>query len=123
MGNRLSIKSTLVRDISITSFPVAISVGGGRFHFPARISTSQKLRGWPMREHTKVENEHVTEFCAKATSVLKGVRELQQKLRMNGRKQETAETGEDTSPLPEIVKQGPTERAHSELESAELQQA
>jgi hypothetical protein len=86
---------------------------------------AEKLRGLAnaIREHTKVANEHVAEFCNKATSVLEGVQELQQKLRVNGHKQETAETSEDTSPLPRIVKQGPIEHTDNKLESAELQQA
>jgi uncharacterized protein YidB (DUF937 family) len=63
---------------------------------------AEKLRGLAdaIREHTKVANGHVTEFCAKATSVLEGVQELQQKLREKGHKQDTAETSEDTSQVP-----------------------
>jgi hypothetical protein len=81
---------------------------------------AEKLRGLAeaIREHTKVANEHVTEFCNKATSVLEGVQELQQKLRTNGHKQETAESSADTSRLPRIEKQGPTEHVDNGLESA-----
>jgi len=57
-------------------------------------------------EHSKIANEHVTDFCNKATSVLEGVRVLQQKLEANGRESETSET-DDASLPPSLIRKGP----------------
>jgi hypothetical protein len=60
-----------------------------------------------IREHSKIANEHITGFCTKATSVLEGVRELQEKLVANERKLETEETEDEGLPLPSLVRKGP----------------
>jgi uncharacterized coiled-coil DUF342 family protein len=60
-----------------------------------------------IREHSKIANEHITGFCNKATSVLEGVRDLQEKLVANERKLETEETEDERLPLPALVRKGP----------------
>ena len=78
---------------------------------------AEKLRALAsaIREHSKIANEHVTGFCNKATSVLEGVRDLQQKLEVNERESETKEVEGDVSPLPSLRK-GPAEFDDRELE-------
>jgi hypothetical protein len=72
---------------------------------------SEKLRALAtaIREHSKIANEHVSDFCNKATSVLEGVRDLQLKLEVNERKAEEDKAAEDSSPLPSLVGKGPAE--------------
>jgi hypothetical protein len=72
---------------------------------------AEKLRALAsaIREHSKIANEHVSGFCNKATSVLEGVRDLQQKLEVNESKAEGDEAAEDSSPLPSLVRKGPAE--------------
>jgi hypothetical protein len=61
-----------------------------------------------IREHSRIANEHVTGFCNKATSVLDGIRNLQQKLEVNGSEaEEKAAVEDDTSPVPSLIKAGP----------------
>jgi hypothetical protein len=61
-----------------------------------------------IREHSKIANEHVSEFCDKATSVLEGVRDLQLKLEVNGSEEADVEESEDEiSPVPVFHKNGP----------------
>jgi hypothetical protein len=78
---------------------------------------AEKLRALAsaIREHSKVANEHVTGFCNKATSVLEGVRDLQQKLQVNQRDSETRETTDDASPLPSLIRKGPAKFDEPEL--------
>jgi hypothetical protein len=69
---------------------------------------AEKLRALAtaIREHSRIANEHVTGFCNKATSVLDGIRNLQQKL--NGGEAEEKTAGEDDAcPLPSLIKAGP----------------
>jgi hypothetical protein len=69
---------------------------------------AEKLRALAaaIREHSRVANEHVTDFCNKATSVLEGVRGLQLKLAANER---ALQESKDSSPLPSLVAKGPAE--------------
>jgi len=78
---------------------------------------AEKLRALAsaIREHSKVANEHVTGFCNKATSVLEGVRDLQQKLQTNQRESETREPADDASPLPSLIRKGPAKFDEPEL--------
>jgi hypothetical protein len=70
---------------------------------------AEKLRALAaaIREHSKIANEHVTGFCSKATAVLEGVRDLQQKLEVNGNGAEGENSVEDMSPLPSLIRKGP----------------
>jgi hypothetical protein len=61
-----------------------------------------------IREHSKIANEHVSGFCDKATSVLEGVRDLQQKLEANGSEPEI-EAEERILPVPVFLKNAPAE--------------
>src|ERR1700731_3948472 len=58
---------------------------------------AEKLRALAsaIREHSKIANEHVSDFCNKATSVLEGVRDLQQKLEVNKGVVEDNDAAED----------------------------
>ena len=69
-------------------------------------------------EHSKIANEHVTDFCNKATSVLEGVRVLQQKLEANGRESETSET-DDASLPSSLIRKGPAKFDNPELGNQE----
>ena len=70
---------------------------------------AEKLRelASAIREHSRIANEHVTGFCDKATSVLEGVRGLQQKLEVNGREPEAATPEDDILTLPALIRKGP----------------
>jgi hypothetical protein len=72
---------------------------------------AEKLRALAaaIREHSKIANEHVTDFCNKATSVLEGVRGLQLKLEANESAAKESKVVEDSSPLPSLVAKGPAE--------------
>jgi hypothetical protein len=78
---------------------------------------AEKLRALAaaIREHSKIANEHVTGFCNKATTILEGVRDLQQKLEVNGSETEGQDAAEDTSPLPSVIRQGPAKFDEPEL--------
>jgi len=69
---------------------------------------AEKLRelASAIREHSRIANEHVTGFCDKATSVLEGVRGLQQKLEVNAREPEAAPEDEVLT-LPALIRKGP----------------
>jgi hypothetical protein len=60
-----------------------------------------------IREHSKIANEPITGFCDKATSVLEGLRDLQQKLKVRVRDPDTNQAAENTPPLPELIRKGP----------------
>ena len=66
----------------------------------------EKLRALAsaIREHSKIANEHVSDFCNKATSVLEGVRDLQLKLEVNKGGVEENELAEDSAPLPLLIR-------------------
>jgi hypothetical protein len=70
---------------------------------------AEKLRelARAISEHSKIANEHVMSFCEKATSVFEGVRDLQQKLEVNGRESEVEETIDETLPVPAFIRNGP----------------
>jgi hypothetical protein len=70
---------------------------------------AEKLRALAsaISEHSKIANEHVTGFCNKATSVLEGVRVLQQTLEVNERESEASETDDHASSLPSLIRKGP----------------
>ncbi len=72
---------------------------------------AEKLRdlATAIREHSRIANEHVTEFCDKATSVLEGVRGLQHRLEVNEQKPEPTATEDDMLPLPTLIKRGPAD--------------
>jgi hypothetical protein len=72
---------------------------------------AEKLRdlATAIKEHSRIANEHVAEFCDKATSVLEGVRGLQHKLEVNGREPEPAAVEDDMLPLPTLIKKGPAD--------------
>jgi hypothetical protein len=53
-----------------------------------------------VREHSKVAGDHVTEFCNKATTVLEVVRDLQDKVMVNGRADEQPEAEGAPPPPP-----------------------
>jgi hypothetical protein len=61
-----------------------------------------------IREHSRIANEHVAGFCDKASSVFEGVRALQDKL-LNDEERIKAETNEDVSPLPVLIRKGPAQ--------------
>jgi hypothetical protein len=72
---------------------------------------AEKLRdlATAIREHSRIANERVTEFCDKATSVLEGVRGLQHKLEVNAREPEPTAAEDDILPLPTLIKKGPAD--------------
>jgi methyl-accepting chemotaxis protein len=72
---------------------------------------AEKLRelAGAIKEHSRIANEHVAGFCDKATSVLEGVRGLQQKLEANACEPEVEAPEEDMLPLPALIKKGPAE--------------
>jgi uncharacterized coiled-coil DUF342 family protein len=75
----------------------------------AEIAEKLRTLAIAIREHSKIANEHITDFCNKATSVLEGVRDLQLKLETNENAVQVDEAVEDSSPLPSLVRQGPAE--------------
>jgi hypothetical protein len=70
---------------------------------------AEKLRALAsaIREHSKIANEHVSDFCDKATSVLEGVRDLQLKLEINKDEVKDCDAAEDAAPLPSLIRKGP----------------
>ena len=62
-----------------------------------------------IREHSKIAHEHITKYCDNATAVLEGVRDLQAKLEVSGRKTETQQLTDDRSIVPSFFRQGPAE--------------
>ena len=72
---------------------------------------SDKLRELAdtIREQTRVASAQVAGFCDKATSVLEGVKELQDKLLVDVRRPEMTENEDDTSPVPAFMLKGPSE--------------
>jgi hypothetical protein len=72
---------------------------------------AEKLRALAsaIREHSKIANEHVSDFCNKATSVLEGVRDLQLKLEVNKGEVKDNDAAEDAVPLPSLIRKGPAE--------------
>ena len=72
---------------------------------------AEKLRALAsaIREHSKIANEHVSDFCDKATSVLEGVRDLQLKLDVNKGEVEDYDAAKDAAPLPSLIRKGPAE--------------
>src|SRR5258708_7895344 len=66
---------------------------------------AHKLRelGLAIREHSQIASEQVSSFCEKATTVIEGVRELQDRL-LDGGTAATKEAGDEAIlPLPVIV--------------------
>ena len=49
----------------------------------------------------------VTDFCNKATTVIEGVRDLQDELLADQREGKSEETEDDKSPLPKVIRSGP----------------
>ena len=68
-----------------------------------------------IREHSKIAHEHVTKYCDNATAVLEGVRGLQAKLEVSGRKTETQQLRDDGSIIPAFFRQGPAEQEDHKL--------
>ena len=62
-----------------------------------------------VKEHSKIAHEHITQYCDNATAVLEGVRDLQAKLEVSGRKTETQQLKDDESIVPAFFRQGPAE--------------
>ena len=62
-----------------------------------------------IREHSKIAHDHITKYCDNATAVLEGVRDLQAKLEVSGRKTETQQLKDDESIVPAFFRQGPAE--------------
>jgi uncharacterized coiled-coil DUF342 family protein len=60
-----------------------------------------------IREHSKVANEHVAQFCQKATSVFDGIRDLQLKLEVEPGEANAAETKDEALTMPAFLKNGP----------------
>jgi hypothetical protein len=60
-----------------------------------------------IHEHSEAASMHVTDFCNKATTVIEGVRDLQDKLLADQREGESEETEDDKSPLPKMIRSGP----------------
>jgi hypothetical protein len=71
---------------------------------------AEKLRALAtaIREHSKIANEHVSDFCGKATTVLEGVRDLHLKLD-DTRREAEEEAVEDLPPLPSLIRKGPAD--------------
>ena len=72
---------------------------------------AEKLRALAsaIREHSKIANEHVSDFCNKATSVLEGVRDLQLKLENNQSQAEIEKSEDEILPVPVFLRNGPAE--------------
>jgi hypothetical protein len=70
---------------------------------------AEKLRtlAGAIREHSKIANEHVADFCDKATAVLEGVRDLQIKLDDNQPAAAANEVEADAPPVPSLIRRGP----------------
>ena len=62
-----------------------------------------------IREHSKIAHEHITKYCDNATAVLEGVRDLQAKLEVSGRKTETQQLRDDRPVIPAFFREGPAE--------------
>ena len=58
-----------------------------------------------IREHSKIAHEHITKYCDNATAVLEGVRDLQARLEVSGRKTETQQLRDDGSIVPAFSRQ------------------
>jgi hypothetical protein len=59
-----------------------------------------------IRSHTKATRDRVSDFCDKATSIVEGVRELQEKLRPGEPGSQQEQTAEIELPLPKAARQG-----------------
>jgi hypothetical protein len=59
-----------------------------------------------IREHSKIANEHVSDFCDKATSVFEGVRDLHQELENNQNAAGIDESKDEILPVPVFLKNG-----------------
>jgi hypothetical protein len=71
---------------------------------------AEKLQGLAsaIREHSKIANEHVTQFCEKATSVFDGIRELQRKLEGDKGESSGSEIKDEVLQVPVFLQNGPT---------------
>jgi hypothetical protein len=78
---------------------------------------AEKLRelAGAIREHSKIGNEHVSDFCYKATSVFEGVRDLQLKMELNEREAGVETVEEEILPVPVFLKNGPARLNDHEL--------
>jgi hypothetical protein len=78
---------------------------------------AEKLRALAgaIREHSKIANEHVSDFCNKATSVLEGVRDLQLKLEGNHSEAEVVKAEDGILPVPRFLRNGAGEFEDSNL--------
>ena len=68
-----------------------------------------------IREHSKIANDHVTQYCEKATSVFDGIRRLQETLEKNDRKTEIEPADQEMLQMPVFLKNGPAKFSNPEL--------
>jgi hypothetical protein len=68
-----------------------------------------------IREHSKVASVQVTDFCNKATAVIEGVRDLQDRLLAGQQEVEAEGTEDDRLPLPKVIRRGPANGDDREL--------
>jgi len=71
-----------------------------------------------IKEHSKIAHAHITKYCDNATAVLEGVRDLQARLEVSGRKTETQQLRDDGSVVPAFFRQGPAEYEDHKLKEA-----
>ena len=78
---------------------------------------AEKLRelAGAIREHSKIANVHVSDFCNKATSVFEGIRDLQLKLEVSEREAEIETVEEEILPVPVFLKNGPARLGDHDL--------
>ena len=81
----------------------------------AEIAEKLRALAGAIREHSKIANEHVSDFCNKATSVLEGVRDLQLKLDANQSDAEIERSEEEMLPVPVSLENGPGEVEDSKV--------
>ena len=60
-----------------------------------------------IREHSKIANEHVTQFCEKATSVFDGIRDLKRKLEGDQGESSGPEIKAEVLHVPVFLRNGP----------------
>ena len=70
-----------------------------------------------IREHTEIANQHVEDFCSKATSVFEGIVELQARLRLNASEPEAEKAEDEILPVPEFLSARPAEISEGEAEA------
>jgi hypothetical protein len=96
-----SVTIKAVDQIGITTSDEIENTAEELMHGAAEIAERLRELAKAIREHSRIANGHVAGFCEKATSVLEGVRILQDKL-LDGEERTKTEANEHVPPLPTV---------------------